>query len=152
MPDIVIADVSCFIILSNINELGILNKLYRNIITTPDIAKEFGESLPDWVIVKSPADQQKQLILELQIDKGEASAIALALELPGSLIILDDLAARTLAKYLDIKITGTIGVIIKAKLNGVIPSIKPVLDKIKKTNFRLSAALEIIALKAAEEY
>ncbi|MDB4901906.1 MAG: hypothetical protein JWQ63_1187 [Mucilaginibacter sp.] len=151
MPDIVIADTSCFILLSNINELSLLHKVYGEIITTPQIAMEFGSILPDWIKIKSPADYQKQQILELQIDKGEASAMALALELPGSLIILDDLRARVLAEQLGISITGTLGVIVKAKLNGIIPSVKPLLSKIKQTNFRVSSILEELALKQAGE-
>ena len=151
MPDIVIADTSCFILLSNINELNLLHKVYGEIITTPQIALEFGSNLPHWINIKSPADYQKQQILELQIDKGEASAMALALELPGSLIILDDLRARVLAEQLGISITGTLGVIVKAKLNGIIPSIKPLLSRIKQTNFRVSSILEELALKQAGE-
>jgi predicted nucleic acid-binding protein len=112
---------------------------------------EFGSNLPDWIKIKSPADYQKQQLLELQIDKGEASAMALGLELPGSLIILDDLRARVLAEQLGISITGTLGVIVKAKLNGIIPSVKPLLSKIKQTNFRVSSILEELALKQAGE-
>jgi predicted nucleic acid-binding protein len=48
-------------------------------------------------------------------------------------------------------LTGTIGVIIKAKLNGMIPFIKPLLEKIKQTDFRLSAEIELQALKEANE-
>ncbi|MDB5132461.1 MAG: hypothetical protein JWR02_2210 [Mucilaginibacter sp.] len=151
MPDVVIADTSCFIILSNINELNLLKEVYGKIITTPDIVKEFGGNLPDWVTIKQPADLQKQQILELQIDRGEASAIALALELDGSLLIVDDLEARTLAENLGISITGTLGVIIKAKLNSLIPSIKPFIAKIRKTNFRISTTLEQLALSQAGE-
>lgn len=151
MPDVVIADTSCFIILSNINELDLLLKVYGRIITTHDIIKEFGEPLPEWIIVRSPIDYQKQQILELQVDKGEASAIALALEIPHSMVIIDDLQARYLAENLGILITGTIGVIIKAKLNGIIDSIKPILEKIKQTNFRVSSSVEEIALKQAGE-
>jgi predicted nucleic acid-binding protein len=151
MPDIVIADTSCFILLSNIDELSLLHKVYGEIITTPQIALEFGSNLPDWIKIKSPADYQKQQLLELQIDKGEASAMALALELSGSLIILDDLRARVLAEQLGISITGTLGVIVKAKLNGIIPSVKPLLSKIKQTNFRVSSILEELALKQAGE-
>lgn len=44
-----------------------------------------------------------------------------------------------------------LSVIIKAKINGVIPSIKPILTKIKETDFRLSADLERQALLAASE-
>lgn len=87
----------------------------------------------------------------MQIDKGESSAIALALETPGSIIILDDLKARKIADKLGLVFTGTIGVIIKAKLNGIIPSIRPVLEKIKKADFRLSIEIEIQALKEANE-
>ncbi|GAB3809350.1 hypothetical protein GCM10028819_50720 [Spirosoma humi] len=96
-------------------------------------------------------DKSRQQLLELQIDKGESSAIALALEIPNSLIILDDYKARKIAQQLSLTFTGTIGVIIKAKLNGAIPSIKPILKKIKSTNFRLSAELERQALEAANE-
>jgi predicted nucleic acid-binding protein len=151
MPELVIADTTCFIVLSKINELHILNKLYSQITTTPEVINEFGDDLPGWVIIKSPSDKQKQLILEQQVDKGEASAIALALELPESLIILDDLEARTLAKHLGISVTGTIGVLSKAKLKGIVPSIKPLLEKIKQTNFRISPAIEAAALKEAGE-
>jgi len=73
------------------------------------------------------------------------------LETPHSTVIIDDLQARSLAENLGITITGTIGVIIKAKINGIIHSIKPILEKIKQTNFRLSSAVEEIALKQAGE-
>ena len=87
----------------------------------------------------------------MQIDKGESSAIALALETPNSLVILDDYKARKIANKLGLNLTGTIGVIVKAKLKGLIPSIKPFLKKIKQTNFRLSVEIEIQALKEAKE-
>jgi predicted nucleic acid-binding protein len=89
--------------------------------------------------------------LELQIDKGEASAIALAKETPDSTIILDDYKARKVAEKLGLHITGTIGVIIEAKLNGIISSIKPYLAKLNQTDFRVSAELEQQALQQAGE-
>ncbi len=151
MPKFIISDTSCFIILSKIEALDLLQMVYGQILTTSDIAEEFGEELPDWVIVKEVSDKSKQKILELQIDKGESSAIALALEIPDSILILDDFKARKIAQQLGLKITGTIGVIVKAKLTGKIPSIKPYLDKIKITNFRISSEIEIQALKEANE-
>lgn len=62
--------------------------------------------------------------------KGEASAIALAVELKDCLLIVDDLKARKMAEKLNIKFTGTIGVIIDAKEAGHISFIKPILEKI----------------------
>lgn len=87
----------------------------------------------------------------MQIDRGEASAIALALETPNSTIIVDDYKARKIADQLGLIFTGTIGVIIKAKLNRIISSIKPLFEKIKQTDFRLSAEIELLALKEAKE-
>jgi predicted nucleic acid-binding protein len=115
------------------------------------IAVEYGDILPDWVEIVSVLDHYRQQILETQIDKGESSAIALALETPNSTVILDDYKARKIAKQLGINFTGTIGVIIKAKLNGIITSIKPILQKINQTNFRLSIEIQLLALKQANE-
>lgn len=151
MPKTIISDTSCFIILSNIGELNLLQKVYGQIITTIEIATEFGEQLPDWVSIHQVTDKYKQQLLEMQIDKGESSAIALALETPNCTIILDDYKARKIADQLGLHFTGTIGVIVKAKLNGVIPSIKPLLSKIRLTDFRLSSELELLASKEAGE-
>ena len=151
MRKIVISDTSCLIILSKIGALEILNKLYDKIVTTNEIALEFGEELPSWIEILNVKDVSKQQLLELQIDKGESSAIALALENPNSKVILDDNKARKVATQLGIDFTGTLGIIIKAKLNGLIPSIKTYLEKIKETNFRISPELELIALKEAKE-
>jgi predicted nucleic acid-binding protein len=151
MPKAIISDTSCFIILTNIGELEPLHKVYGQIITTPEIVAEFGETLPEWVEIAEVTDKYRQRLLELQIDKGESSALALALETPNSVVILDDYKARKIAERLGITFTGTIGVIIKAKLNGIIPSVKPLLEKIKRTDFRLSAEIETQALKEADE-
>ena len=151
MHKTIISDTSCFIILKNIGELDLLHKVYGQIVTTSEIASEYGEILPDWVGILPVTDKHTQQLLEMQIDKGESSAIALALEISDSLLILDDYKARKIAERLGIPFTGTIGVIIKAKLTGVIPSIIPLLNKIKQTNFRITGDIELQALSEAQE-
>lgn len=151
MPKTIISDTSCLIILSNIGQLELLHKMYGEIVITPEILEEYQDVVPDWIVVQTVSDKYRQRILELQIDKGEASAIALALEIPGSTLILDDKKARKVAQSLNLIFTGTIGVIVKAKLSGIIPEVKSILEMIKKTNFRISAELEIAALKLAGE-
>ncbi len=148
----IIADTSCLIILSKIGELDLLNKLYGEIITTKEIAEEFGYPLPNWFLVMNVTDKYKQKILELQIDKGESSVIALALEIQNCTLIIDDFKARKIAHNLGITYTGTLGIIIKAKLNQRISSIKPYLEKIKNTNFRITSEIENQALYEADEY
>lgn len=147
----IISDTSCLIILAKIGEIDLLHKTYGQITTTLDIAIEYGESLPEWIEIVNPKDKSKQQLLELQIDKGESSAIALALETSNSLVILDDNKARKIATQLGLTFTGTIGVIVKAKLQGHILSIKPILSKIKQTDFRLSTEIELQALEQANE-
>ncbi len=151
MPKIVVSDTSCFITLTNIGKLNILQELYKTVFTTSTVLNEFNESLPEWVKVAEPKDIQKQQLITLQIDKGEASAIVLALEIAADLIILDDYKARTMASSLGLEITGTLGVIIKAKQNGLITSIKPFLKQLKQTNFRITDSLIEEALKLAGE-
>jgi len=151
MSKVVISDTSCFIILSKIDELELLHKVYENILTTPEIAAEYGETLPEWIEIVSVQDKYKQQLLEIQLGKGESSAMALSLETPDSILIIDDYKARKTAEILNLKFIGTIGLIIKAKLDGIIPSVKPLLQKIKLTNFRLSTDLEQYTLKEARE-
>jgi len=91
MPSLVIADTSFLIILDNIGELDLLRKVYSSIMTTPEVAIEFLGELPDWIFIRSVKDKKYQEFLELQVDIGEASAIALAKEQNSPLLVLDDL-------------------------------------------------------------
>ena len=115
MHNIVISDTSCLIIFHKIGQLEILQKVYINVITTPEVVQEFSEIIPDWIIIKEVQDKKYQEFLETEVDYGEASAIALAKELDNPLLLSDDLKARKLAGKLNLRFTGTLGVIAKAK-------------------------------------
>ncbi len=151
MHKAIISDTSCLILLDKIGELEILNKLFGTIITTIEVANEFGQPLPSWIEIKQPSDKNYQSIIEASVDKGEASAIALAIELDDCLLIIDDLKGRKFASQIGLTIIGTIGVIVDAKLAGIVTSIKPLLAKIKSTNFRITEQLEAIILKRSGE-
>jgi predicted nucleic acid-binding protein len=147
----IISDTSCLILLDKIGELDILLKLFGTITTTNEVAEEFGLPLPPWFEIKQSVDKNYQSIIETSVDKGEASAIALAMELDNCLLIIDDLKGRKFAQQLGLPVIGTIGVIVDAKLAGVITSVKPILAKIKATNFRITEQLELLILKKADE-
>lgn len=142
MQRAIISDTSCLILLDKIGELQLLNSLFGKIIITKEIADEFEKDLPDWFEIQSPANKTYQKILEASLDKGEASAIAFAIENNDCLLIIDDLKGRKYASKLGLKITGTLSVLVDAKLMGYIKSVKPLLEKIKNTNFRLTDDLE----------
>ena len=147
--EIVIADTSCFILLDNIGELELLKSLFGHVITTTVIAEEFGAPLPEWVRIRAVKNTNLQSTLEL--DAGEASAIALALESEPSLLIIDDNKGRKAAQRLNLNITGSLGVFLRAKREGIIPSIKPILEKVQQTNFRYSQSILIEILSLAGE-
>lgn len=149
--NIVIADTTCFIILDKIDQLNLLRQLFHHITTTPAVVKELGKPLPGWVIIKPVTDITVQAILELEVDEGEASAIALALETTNSLLILDDLKGRKLATKLNLSYTGTFGLFLKAKEEGIIGAVKPLLDLIQSTNFRFSQNIIQEILRQANE-
>lgn len=138
MPKIVISDTSSLILFHKIGELNLLRKVYDDITTTPEVADEFIEKLTDWIKIKIVNDKKYQESLETQVDLGEASAIALAKEMDEPLLLLDYLKARKLAIKLNLKFTETLGVINKAKQIGVIDKVKPYIEKLLSTNFRIS--------------
>lgn len=148
--EIIISDTSCLILLSKINALDLL-KISDKVFVTSIIQKEFGTELPSWIKIMEPQDHHYQKILEMDLDKGEASAIALSLEMDNAILIIDDLKGRKIAEQLDLKYSGTFGLILKAKDLGVIPVVKPLLDKIRRTNFRFSDKLFELVLQQAGE-
>ncbi|HEY8927986.1 MAG TPA: DUF3368 domain-containing protein [Mucilaginibacter sp.] len=128
-----------------------MNKLFGIIVTTSYVAAEFALTLPSWFEIIDPQNKKYQSIIESSVDKGEASAIALAIEFDESLLIIDDLKGRRFAQNLGLNITGTIGIIVEAKLLGFIPSVGEIITKIRETDFRISEKIELIALKKAGE-
>ena len=151
MPEIVIADASCLILLDKIGRLSLLNRCYGKIFITPEIAKEFGDDLPAWIITQKPSDKNLLHALEQLVDKGEASALALALEKTNPLLVLDDLKARKVAASMKLKVTGTLGVIVKAKELGILKKVKPVLQELKTTDFRVAENIIQQVLKSCGE-
>ncbi|MGY4383990.1 putative nucleic acid-binding protein [Pedobacter sp. UYP24] len=148
---VVITDTSCLIILDKLELLHILQKLFSVVLTTPEIAEEFGAQFPDWIVVISVRDKSLQQKFLEMVDPGEASAIALAHEINNQYLITDDLAARKLAITIGLPVIGTLGVLIRAKSYGIIPLVKPVIEQMKQTNFRVSEALFATTLQQARE-
>lgn len=133
----VITDASCFILLDKIDALNVLQSLYGQVVTTPEIAAEYGKYLPEWVKIQAVIDLDLLYTYAEIVDIGEASAIALASEVSSPSLIIDDFEGRKLAQSLQLDFKGTIGVLTLAKERNIIPSLKLYFDKIKTTNFRI---------------
>lgn len=137
MPKVIVSDTSCLILLAKIGQLEILEKVFGEITITEIVASEFKDSLPEWITIINPSSHFYHS-LESVLDPGEASSIGLAVEKKGCLLIIDELKGRKVSTELGINVTGTLGVLLTAKKKGLIASLKPIIDKISKTNFHLS--------------
>lgn len=151
MPSVIISDTSCLIILSKIDKLFILEKLFGKIIVTPEVADEFGDKLPSWIKIQGAENLEIQKLINSSVDLGESSSIALAIEFEKPLLILDDLKARNFAESLKISYTGTFGVILDAKKYRIINNVKELLNQIQSTDFRMSKNLVRAVLELANE-
>jgi len=88
----------------------------------------------------------------LQLHRGEAEAIALATDLNADFVLIDEQEGRQLASRTGLAVTGVLGVLLRAKRAGEIPSVKPEMDLLRaKANFFVSSALETKILTAAGE-
>ena len=83
----------------------------------------------DWIKVRAvPMPAVVTLITDL--GAGEAQVLALALEVPDSLVLLDDRVARAVANMRHIRMTGAVGVLLKAKQACHISAVAPLLDRL----------------------
>jgi predicted nucleic acid-binding protein len=151
MHDFTIVDTSSLIVLGKIEMLHLLEKLYSNTVCTDVVSQEYGRPLPDWMTVINPDNEGSLFILSSNLGAGESSSIALALEHPGSLLILDDLNARKKAISLDLRVTGVLGLILRAKERGLVSELKPIIEKLLAHEFRLSKQIIDEILKMTGE-
>ncbi len=141
---LIIADASPLIALVDIEELEVLHRLYERVIVTDIVRGEIHAELPGWIEVATNYNQNQLQILSLELDKGEASTIAFAMEHPQAKILMDEKKGRTAAKRLGLTVTGTVGVLLKAKEQGLITSGKDILEKLEKHGFWLSEELRAL--------
>jgi predicted nucleic acid-binding protein len=148
MQTLIISDTACLILFDKIGKLNVLKDLFQTVTITSKIAEEFKKETPNWIIIQDPKNTSNFNAFSEILDPGEASAIALSKEIDDCLLILDDLKARQLADELNLKYTGSIGILILAKRKGLIADIDVVITKIQATNFRISNVI-INKLKSA---
>lgn len=148
----VIVNSTPIIVLCNIGLLDILKSLYAEICIPEAVSREVTEkddsacqalkTALNWMHVEKIANQSDKKMYKAKLHQ-EGTA--------DDLVVIDDNAAKKTAKYLGLKVTGTIGVLLKAKREGIIPEIASVLEKMKKNGFYISESLEQLVLEQAGE-
>ena len=95
-----------------------------------------------WIKMRSVTNSQLVQALEQDLDAGEAGAIALALETEAELLLMDEHLGRQTARYLGLRFTGLVGVLIEAKHRRILSAVRPHLDALRDiAGFRISDAL-----------
>lgn len=157
----VISNTSPLQYLYQLDLLDLLPALYGEIVVPYGVIKEIAAgrarsvSLPDpesipWIRVREVATAAL-LPLIPDLGAGEREVLALALEGSDALVILDDALARRFAKRLEIALTGTLGLLLKAKQIGRVERIEPLLDQLEALNFRLDPETRAHVLRMARE-
>jgi uncharacterized protein len=103
-----------------------------------------------WLRVRAVRDRTL-LPLVTHLGDGEKEVLALGLEQPTSLLLLDDRDARRQARVLALEITGTLGILLLAKERGFLDAVRPVLDRLQLLRFRLDARTRQSVLELAGE-
>lgn len=150
MDGIAVTNSTCLIGLERISKTDLLPQVFTTVFAPPMVVAEIRSYL-SWLKVQPVQNTAIVATLKTQMDPGEAETIALAMELGNVILILDDKKARRVALEIGLKITGTVGMLLRAKSQGVINEIKPLLEELLQADFRISDRLIKEALKRAGE-
>ncbi len=135
---IVVSDTSPISNLLQIGEINLLCQIFRKIVVPTEVFAEICQIeshrefliKQDWIEIATLTDTKLKNILLTDLDSGEAEAIALTIELKADYLLIDEAKGRQIAESYGIKVTGIIGVLIKAKEACFIAEVKPYLQKL----------------------
>ena len=160
---IVVSDTSSLCNLFLIDHLWLLQEIYQTVIIPPAVADELAAAsnpvIPailqlDWIqlrLLANPAIAE-QLQRDRGLDAGEASAIALAIEIQADDLLIDERLGRREARRFGLSIVGILGVLAIAKQRNLIEQVKPVMDAlIEQAGFRVSRQLYQQVLNLVQE-
>jgi uncharacterized protein len=162
----VVSDSSPLIYLTRLQVFHVLRDLHDQIFVPKGVWEEIvtgGSGLPEasnleqavregWVHVRVSGLQPSLLGSTAErLGRGELEAILLAKELK-AILLTDDSDARHAAERIGIRVSGTLGTLVRAKRKGHVPEVKPLLERLRtETNFRISEQLYQRALAESGE-
>ncbi|QXD16313.1 DUF3368 domain-containing protein [Rhodocaloribacter litoris] len=77
-------------------------------------------------------DTRLVTVLQRDLGRGEAEAIALALERNADLVLLDEREGRRAARRLGLSVTGVLGLLVEAKAKGHVATLRPLVDALRQ--------------------
>ncbi len=157
----VIVNSTPIIALAKAGKLDVLKAMYGQVIipeavfyevtAKDDSAKAMLLKNNDWIKVKSIKNTAEKIMFRARLHDGEVEVMILARELDADLVVIDDYAARKTAEYIGLTLTGTIGTLIKAKQNGYIDEIMPIVQIMEQNGIYYSGQLKAQIRRATGE-
>lgn len=147
-----VLDSSALITLARIGRLDLLRQLARAVHIPEAVYEEVvlaGQgrhgsvevAQAQWISRHQVQDQAAVVPLRARVGKGEAEAIVLARELQADVLILDDATARRVAEAEGRTVVGLLGLLLHAKLRGLVGAVRPILDDMVAAGFFLDDSL-----------
>ena len=154
----VVANTTPLIALADIGQLELLYHLYGEILIPAAVMDEI-ESEPartlvtnaTWIKQISINDAERKTLFKARLHAGEVEVILLAEDEKADLVIMDDNSAKKTAKYLGLNVTGTLGVLLKAKQTGKIQTVKPLIQQLIDNGLYVDEQTKQMVLKYAGE-
>ena len=148
-PGYVVSNSGPLIALAVVGKLELLHSLFGRICIPEAVYNEAvirGQGQPGssevgaakWIETRTVKDSFSVNLLREELGAGESEAIVLTQELGARYLLLDDGTARRKTQRLGLSTLGTLGVLLMAKEAGLIARVKPVLDELRQTDFRMS--------------
>jgi hypothetical protein len=145
----VVLDTSPLILLAKIEQLELLTALYDTILIPWSVLdKVKARRRADTRAVLCWCDERSISVLRAseryvhtlpkELGAGERAALALAMERDAELVVLDDQEGRRLARARGLAVTGTIGVLVEARAQGKVASLRRELDRVVEAGLWIS--------------
>lgn len=158
----VIVNSTPLIALCHVRQLDLLRRLYGEIIIPKAVYQEISvkedsvckrevDCAMKWIHIKEIQNEMAKSMYKTMLHDGEVEVMILAKEECADLVIIDDKNAKKHAKYLGLPVTGTLGVLIKAKQQGLIPELKPLLETMTQNNIYIKDSLIKLCLEQVGE-
>lgn len=140
----VVSNTSPVLNLAIIGQLSLLQEQFGQVWIPSAVVEELriDESLPGslstreameagWLRVEAVRDRPLVQALQRDLDKGEAETIALALQMGAERVLLDEREGRKAAKSLGLKVTGVLGVLLRARREGELSSLREAMEALR---------------------
>ena len=158
---VVVSDTSPVVCLAHLKNINLLEKLFGKVLIPVSVYNELLQSdiidnhflqQNSFFTIKNPVNTVIVKKLRKQLDIGESEAIALSIEERPEFLLIDESLGREIALHYNLRIKGTLGILLLGKERDYLSEIKPLIFQLQEEiNFRIKPSLLQLILQKANE-